>query len=342
MAETTMTVSVSEEMVLNRIYNIRGFKVMLDFELAEIYGYETKNFNRQVKNNYAKFEGDDFMFQLTKAEWENLRCKNFTSSWGGIRYLPMAFTEQGIYMLMTVLRGDLAIKQSRALVRTFKRMKDYIIDNKELIGQREYIQLAMQTTENAQDIARLRVDINSIEKQMSDVMNQLDEVVTKSDLAEMMNSFVDKEDNGWLMFNTKYCAADLAYSDIYSQAKRTIYVVDNYIGLRTLVHLKNAPDGISITVFSDNVGKNKLHSVEYKDFCKEYPNMNMSMKKTEGIFHDRFIVLDYGTDSERVFLCGASSKDAGAKITSIVEDYGVEKYKFMIDSLLKNQELVLA
>lgn len=88
--------------------------------------------NRQVKNNKAKFEGDDFMFQLTKDEWENLRCKNFTSSWGGSRYLPLAFTEQGIYMLMTVLRGDLAVKQSRALIRTFKQMKDYIIENQDL------------------------------------------------------------------------------------------------------------------------------------------------------------------------------------------------------------------
>lgn len=139
MAGGTEVAIVSEENMHDKIYNIRGQKVMLDFELAEIYGYETKNFNRQVKNNLAKFEGEDFMFQLSKDEWENLRCKNFTSSWGGLRYLPMAFTEQGIYMLMTVLRGELAIKQSRALVRTFKKMKDYIIDNRELIGQREYI-----------------------------------------------------------------------------------------------------------------------------------------------------------------------------------------------------------
>lgn len=120
---------INEETIQSKIYIVRGQKVMLDFELAEIYGYETKNFNRQVRNNKAKFEGDDFMFQLTKDEWQNLRCKNFTSSWGGSRYLPLAFTEQGIYMLMTVLRGDLAVMQSRALIRTFKQMKDYIIEN---------------------------------------------------------------------------------------------------------------------------------------------------------------------------------------------------------------------
>ena len=95
-------IQIDEEVILSKIYVVRGQKVMLDVDLAEIYGYETKNFNRQVKNNKAKFDGDDFMFQLTKDEWENLRCKNFTSSWGGSRYLPLAFTEQGIYMLISV------------------------------------------------------------------------------------------------------------------------------------------------------------------------------------------------------------------------------------------------
>ena len=176
---------------------------------------------------------------------------------------------------------------------------------------------------------------------MCDVMDQLSEVVTKSDLADMMNGFADNEDNGWLMYNTKYCAADLAYSEIYLQAKKTIYVVDNYIGLRTLVLLKNAPEGVAITLFSDNVG-GKLHRMEYIDFCKEYPDMKITFKKTGGIYHDRFIVLDYGTEYERIFLCGASSKDAGARITSIVEDYGIEKYKVLIDALLHNANLVLA
>ena len=117
--------------------------------------------------------------------------------------------------------------------------------------------------------------------------------------------------------------------------------VDNYIGLRTLVHLKNSPTGVNITLFSDNVGNNKLHNIEFTDFCKEYPSVKISMKKTGGIFHDRFIVLDYGTADERVFLCGASSKDAGARITSIVEDYGVSKYTPVIATLLKNPTLIL-
>lgn len=340
MEEKTEVFVITEQSLQDKIYTIRGQKVMLDVDLAVIYGYETKNFNRQVKNNAAKFDGDDFMFQLTKNELENLRCKNFTSSWGGSRYLPMAFTEQGIYMLMTVLRGELAVRQSRALVRTFKRMKDYIFDNRDLIVQREYIQLLMQTAENVCDITKLKSDIGSVEKQMCDVMDRLEDVVTKSDLAEMMNSFVDNGDNGWLMLNTKYCTADAAYSEVYGQAKKTIFVVDNYIGLRTLILLKNAPADVAITLFSDNVG-NQLHSIEYNDFCREYPAINIMMKKTGGIYHDRFIVLDYGTEDERIFLCGASSKDAGARVTSIVEDFGIAKYKTVIDNLLNNPKLIL-
>ncbi|MBQ5558913.1 MAG: ORF6N domain-containing protein [Lachnospiraceae bacterium] len=335
-------VEVTEELLREKLYEVRGVKVMLDADLAEIYGYETKNFNRQVKNNSKKFAGDDFMFRLTKTEFEEiLRCKNFTSSWGGARYTPYAFTEQGVYMLMTVLRGDLAIKQSRDLVRTFKKMKDYILGNQNLIGQREVMQLSMQTMENTNEINKLRINIGSVEKQMSDVMEQLEDVVTKSELADMMNGFVNDEDNGWLMFNTKYCSADVAYSSIYSQAKKSVYLVDNYIGLRTLVLLKNAPAGTDIKIFSDNIGSGKLHNVEYTDFCKEYPNINLSMQHTGGIFHDRFIVLDYGTKDERVFLCGASSKDAGGRITSIVEDYGIDKYKPMIKKLLQNGLLKL-
>lgn len=86
----------------SKIYIIRGVQVMLDFDLANIYGYETRYFNRQVNNNIERFDMDA-RFQLTKEEFQNLMCKNFTSSWGGTRKLPYAFTELGIYMLMTVL-----------------------------------------------------------------------------------------------------------------------------------------------------------------------------------------------------------------------------------------------
>ena len=266
----------------------------------------------KVKNNSERF-ASDFAFKLTKEEVNNLRSKNLTSSWGGSRYLPNAFTEQGIYMLMTILKGDLAVKQSIDLVRTFKKMKDYILENRELIGQRELLQLSMETANNRIEISKINSDMISIEKQISDVVEGLKDVVTKSELADMMNSFISDDDEKWLMYNAKFSSADEVYASIYRQAKVSIYVVDNYIGLRTLVHLKNSQSGVSIILFSDNVGNNKLHNIEFTDFCKEYPNVKISMQKTGGIFHDRFIVLDYG----------------------------ISKYAPVIAALLKNPTLIL-
>ena len=333
-------IDITEEYLKERIYEIRGQRVILDADLSEIYGYTTKAFNQQVKNNIEKFD-EDFMFELTDDEVENLRSNFLTANLNSkSRYNPHVFTEQGLYMLMTVLKGPLAVKQSKALIRTFKKMKDYILENRDLIGKREILQLSMETANNRIEINKINSDMISLEKQISDVAEGLKDVVTKSELADMMNSFVS-DDEKWLMFNAKFSSADEVYESIYKQAKSSIYVVDNYIGLRTLVHLKNSPTGVTIILFSDNVGNNKLHNIEFIDFCKEYPTVNLSMKKTGGIFHDRFIVLDYGTSDERVFLCGASSKDAGARITSIVEDYGVSKYAPVIATLLKNPTLIL-
>ena len=119
---------VDERSLRDKIYTIRGQQVMLDFDLAEIYGYSTSAFNQQVSRNIDRFD-EDFMFQLTKDEYQILISQNVISSWGGRRKMPNAFTEQGIYMLMTVLKGELAIRQSKTLIRLFKSMKDYIIEN---------------------------------------------------------------------------------------------------------------------------------------------------------------------------------------------------------------------
>ena len=306
-------IEVTEEYLKEKLYEIRGKRVLLDADLAEIYGYDTKGFNRQVKNNIEKFD-EDFMFELTDEELEDLRYKNCTANISSkSRYNPHVFTEQGLYMLMTVLKGPLAVKQSKALIRTFKKMKDYILENRDLIGQRELLQLSMETANNRIEISKINSDMISLEKQISDVAEGLKDVVTKSELADMMNSFISDDDEKWLMFNAKFSSADEVYESIYRQAKSSIYVVDNYIGLRTLVHLKNSPTGVNIILFSDNVGNNKLHNIEYTDFCKEYPTVKLSMKKTGGIFHDRFIVLDYGT----------------------------AKYNYVVAGLLKNSPLVL-
>ena len=316
----------SETDLRSKIYTIRGIQVMLDFDLAEIYGYSTKRFNEQVKNNIEKFD-NDFMFQLNESEYSFLRSKFSTSKTetrGGRQYLPYAFTEQGIYMLMTVLKGDLAVRQSKILIRLFKGMKDFIIERGHLIGYDEVAKIAVQTAENTKDIALIK-----------------ENMATKDDVVKIIEDFSKPEiKRDFLFLNGKSVEADLAYQEIYSQAKKRIFVIDNYIGLKTLVLLKSVPENVKITIFTDNLNKG-LHQKEYNDFYKEYPNVAISFRRTNGIFHDRYIIIDFGTENEIIYHCGASSKDAGSKVCSITTTADNEIYKPLIENLLETQALVL-
>ena len=171
---------------------------------------------------------------------------------------------------MTVLKGELATKQSKALIRIFKQMKDYIIDNQPLLGQREYLQLSLQTTQNTQDLLDLRKSLSAVDDKVASIIDTLGNVVTKSELANVMLDFSNPTvRRGWLILNGQPVESDLAYQQIYATAKKTIFVVDNYIGLKTLVLLKEVSANVKITVFSDNIG-NRLHQAEFNDFCREY------------------------------------------------------------------------
>lgn len=333
--ETTEIAIVDECDIRDKIYEVRGVKVMLDFELAEIYGYETKYFNRQVKNNAEKFEGDDFMFRLTGNEFtEILRCKNFTSSWGGTRYFPYAFTEQGVYMLMTVLRGDLAVRQSRALVKAFKLLKDSIIENQGLIGRQEYLRLSMQVSDSIKENLKMRHDLDELTDDMRGVLDKLSDVVVKSEIAPILLELGKPEDKReYLFLNGQPMKAVDAYIEIYSRAKRTIHIVDDYISPKTLHLLQGAHSGVEITLISDNKG-NYLKAGDYTDFQNEFPDKSVVFIQSKSMAHDRFIILDYGTDEERAFHCGASSKDAGNRAAAIIE-FSDSQVKIALSKLLK-------
>ena len=145
----------------------------------------------KAMNNIEKFD-EDFMFQLTDEEVSELtRSQNATLNksagrGSNIKYNPHAFTEQGIYMLMTVLKGELAVKQSKALICTFKQMKDYIVENQGLIGKREFLQLSMQITSNVVEMQDLRRDLRDVEEQVVEVMDTLNNVVHKSELSDLI------------------------------------------------------------------------------------------------------------------------------------------------------------
>lgn len=123
--------AVSEETIVEKIYMIRGQKVMLDRDLAEMYGVEVKRLNQAVKRNISRFP-DDFMFQLSQDEFKNLKSQFVTSSWGGIRKLPYAFSEQGVAMLSSVLNSETAIQVNIQIIRLFTKMKQLILDNRDL------------------------------------------------------------------------------------------------------------------------------------------------------------------------------------------------------------------
>lgn len=122
---------IPTERVINKIFLIRGSKVMVDKDLAELYEVETKSFTRTIKRNIDRFPSD-FMFQLNKKEFENLRSHFGTSSWGGRRYLPYVFTEQGVAMLSSVLNSDRAIQVNIQIIRTFTKLRELLSTNKEL------------------------------------------------------------------------------------------------------------------------------------------------------------------------------------------------------------------
>ena len=329
-------VVVDDKTIKEKIYVIRGQRVMLDTDLAEIYGYSTRTFNQQVRNNIEKFD-DDFMFILDKSELENLRSNFLTANISPkSRALPYVFTEQGIYMLMTVLKGELAIKQSKALIRTFKQMKDFIVENQDFIGSKELVQIAIQTNQNTNDIKQ-----NS--KEILELNSKMDTLATKEDLKKVMDNFIDPETyKHFLLMNGDKIEADVAYTKIYKSAKKSIYVIDNYIGLKTLELLRAARDKTEIIVFSDNVrNKDMLTKNILDDFRKDYPNVDLKLKIAGKKYHDRYIAIDYGTENETFYLCGASSKDAGNKISSItkIEESSKDLYHTMFGRMLNNKDL---
>lgn len=316
---------INESDLKNKIYIIRGVQVMLDMDLAEIYGYETKRFNEQVKNNIERFD-DDFRFQLTDAEIKDLRSKFSTANISLMsRSLPYAFTEQGIYMLMTVLRGDLAVAQSKMLIRMFKAMKSYIQENSSLLPVEE-IKLLKQS------VLSLTERQNKTDKDIQKIYESIDRInenfVQHTDLKE------------FVIYKGQKFEADVAYTDIYKLAKTSIYIIDDYVNIKTLNLLKQKKKNVEVIIFTENKrGINGvLTSSEITDFNNQYPSLKI---KPNPDCHDRFIIIDYKTQKEAVFHCGASSKDAGNKICTInkIENTSLV-YQFVDAYLLQNDKVI--
>ena len=164
MLEKNNTLTIVDDVVTNKIFIIHNQKVMLDRDLANLYQVETKQLKRQAKRNIERFP-DDFMFELTREEFEILRGQFGTSSWGGDRYLPLAFTEQGVSMLSSVLNSKRAIDVSIQIMRIFTRIRRQLTDN----------------TEIRLEIEKIKKKLDNQDKNMEIVFRYLDELIDKKE-----------------------------------------------------------------------------------------------------------------------------------------------------------------
>ena len=268
--------------ICNQVYVIRGQQVMLDYDLAEIYGYEVRALNQQVKRNLARFP-EDFMFQLTRDEYANLKSQIVTSSWGGSRKLPYAFTEQGIYMLATVLKGELAEQQSIFIMRAFREMRHYIRQNQQFVTRSEMNLVAAK-------VADLSLQVTGISDWKKKTEKNI-EVIQKS-IDTLNENFVsDKDFKHFVIYKGQKFEADAAYIDIYQQATTSIYVVDDYMNTKTLQLLSQKQPGVEVVLFTENGhGRNGfLTTAVIDDFVSQYPPLRITPNPD---CHDRWIVIE--------------------------------------------------
>ena len=313
MADNTELMTIDD--ICNRVYVIRGQQVMLDYDLAEFYGYEVKALNQQVKRNIDRFP-EDFMFQLKKEEVpkEFSKSQIVTLNEKGdkrgtnIKKMPYAFTEQGIYMLATVLKGQLAEQQSIFIMRAFREMRHYIKQNQQFVTPSELRLVTAKVSEISVQVAGVVDWKNKSEDRFDNIQRSID--------ALSENFVLEKDFKNFVIYKGQKFEADAAYIDIYQQAKKSIYVVDDYVNTKTLQLLSQKQEGVEIVLFTENGHGKKgfLSTAVVNDFLQQYPPLRI---KPNADCHDRLIVLDYGEPTEQAYHCGASSKDAGKKLCAI-------------------------
>ena len=322
---TDIATPIDQEKVQAQIYTIRGTRVMLDRDIAEYFQVTTGNLNKAMKRNIKRFP-ENFCFQLTQEECSRFQIGSLNGTRGSnIKYRPFCYSEQGIAMLTSVLHTDRVIAASIQIMEAFVAMRHYIQENRMLIGSDTILRLEQRQAKTEQDI-------NDIKENM----------VTRADLSDFMKLF-DRgiKEEEILILDGQPFKADIAYQKIYGKAKKNMIYIDDYLGIKTLQHMAHTRAGVKITIVSDNKGKKPLRLTEYNDYLTEYPGRTIDFISAGNRIHDRYIILDYGTKSMIVYHCGASSKDAGKKITTITKIADPCGYKDTIKSLLAGQTLTL-
>ena len=275
--------------ILNLIFTIRGKQVMIDENLADLYGIETKYLNRAVKRNHDRFP-ESFMFQLTKEEYENLRFQNGdikpdsslrlqngtlkTGRGQHRKYLPYAFTEQGVAMLSAVLKTETAVRTSVMIMDAFVKMRHFLLENAELLKR-----------------------ISAIEKK---------QIATDEKVQGLLNAMENKElkPKQGIFFNGQVFDAWVFISDLVKKAKQSLILIDNYVDESVLSLFAKKKKGVSVDIYTKNISR--ALSEDAKKFNAQYGELTLHKFNAS---HDRFLLIDK-TD---VYHIGASLKDLGKK-----------------------------
>jgi hypothetical protein len=291
----TPVVEIVQPAIEKLIYVIRDKQVMIDSDLAMLYQVETGALNRAVKRNIKRFP-DDFRFQLTVEEYENLKCQIGISSlnengYGGRRTLPYVFTEQGISMLASVLHSDIAINVSIGIMRAFVEMRRFIANNALLFER----------------ISNVELKQLEYQKQTDEKLEQIFEYISEHEEASQKIFF-----DGQI-----YDAFSLIVS-LIQKAEKEITLIDGYVDVGTLNLLAKKNEGVSVTVYTHQ--RTRLSNIDVANFNAQYPALEV---KYTSVFHDRFLILDGKT----AYHIGASLKDAGKKTFGItlINDESITK-----------------
>jgi len=281
------TNELTNEDIKNLIYTIRGKQVMLDSDVVMLYHYTTKNINKAVKRNKDRFP-EDFYFQLTEMEFQNLRFQfgtlNKKVNNGEVtrKYLPYVFTEQGISMLSGVLKNEIAVKVSVNIMRAFVEMRKFLMLNGQVFER----------------LTNMEYKLLEHDKKFDEVFNQLQ---------------LEENIKQRIFFDGQIYDAYSLIIDIIKKANNKILIIDNYIDDSILKMLAKKKNNVETVILTSN--KSNIENLDVKKFNKEYPILKVA--KTNK-FHDRFIIID----NKEMYHLGASIKDLGKKCFGInkIED----------------------
>ncbi len=263
---------INENSIKDKIYTIRNMQVMLDRDLAELYGVETKRINEAVKNNKDKFM-DDFYFELNDFEFEFLRSKISTTSFIKTRTNPKVFTEQGIYMLATILKSKVASQVTINLIKTFANMRKLISKNIALFERFERIENRLTIHDK---------NFNLLFKALEDKNN-----------IPVQNIFFDGQIYDAYSF----------VNDLIKLANSEIVLIDNYIDDTVFTLFSKYPN-INFIIYTNNISKQL--KLDFEKYSKQYKNIALKTFKSS---HDRFLIID----KKDIYHLGASLKDLGKK-----------------------------